>query len=444
MDGESHLAGSGPALGMTSMALDTSINLPLRYLLRGRPALRSFIAIRAADELGSQMLNVAVGWYVYTATGDPMSLAYVGLAQFLPNIGMALIAGQAADRFDRRKIVGLSLFIQTLCLATFGMWSAATAPSAGPVYLLLLVIGSARAFTSPAMSAMLPRLVSGEEFPRAVAATSSAFQICTIVGPAVGGLIYAVSGPAMFAVATGLYFLATTQARRLAGGGCQAGDRESELSDKSVLAGIRYIRSNRLLLALISLDLFAVLLGGVTALLPIYAKDILVVGPIGLGCLRSAPGVGAAIIGLVLAHRTIDRGAGKLMLACVAGFGLATVVFALSTNFWLSLTALAAAGGFDVVSMVIRQTLLQISTPDAMRGRVSAVNWVFIGASSELGAFESGATAALFGTVTAALVGGLGTLAVVALWTGLFPELRRADKLMAAETNDPALASNNR
>jgi predicted MFS family arabinose efflux permease len=358
-----------------------------------------------------------------------------------PNVVMALIAGQAADRFDRRKIIALSLFIQTLCLAAFSAWSTETAPSAGPVYLLLLVIGSARAFSSPAMSAILPNVVSGEEFPRAVAATSSVSQICTIVGPAVGGLIYAVSGPAMFTVATGLYFVAMTQARRLAGGRRPADGQKSDLTDRSVLAGIRYIRSNRLLLALISLDLFAVLLGGVTALLPIYARDILVVGPIGLGCLRCAPGVGAAVIGIVLAHRTIERGVGKLMLACVAGFGLATVVFALSTNFWLSLTALAAAGGFDMVSMVIRQTLLQISTPDAMRGRVSAVNWVFIGASSELGEFESGATAALFGTVPAALLGGLGTLVVVALWTGLFPELRRADKLVTAETNDAALAS---
>lgn len=421
---------------MTSMALDTSAKLPLLRLLRERAALRSFIAIRAADELGAQMLNVAVGWHVYAATHDPMSLAYVGLAQFLPNIAMVLIAGQAADRCDRRKIIGLSLFMQALCLAAFGAWSAATAPFAAPAYLLLLVIGSARAFSAPAMSAMLPRVVSGEDFPRAVAATSSAIQICTIAGPAVGGLIYAVSGPAMFALAAGLYVLAMMQSRRLADGRRPAGDQESGLTDKSVLAGIRYVRSSRLLLALISLDLFAVLLGCVTALLPISAQDILAVGPIGLGCLRCAPGVGAAVVGLALAHRTIERGAGKLMLACVAGFGLATVVFALSASFWLSLAALVAAGGFDMVSMVIRQTLVQIATPDAMRGRVSAVNWLFVGASSELGEFESGATAALLGTVPAALLGGLGTLAVVALWTRLFPELRRADTLATAEPND--------
>jgi MFS family permease len=422
---------------MTPVVLDTTTRRPLLELLRERPALRSFIAIRAADELASQMLNVAIGWYVYAATRDPMSLAYVGLAQFLPTIGMVLIAGQAADRFERRKVVGLSLFVQTFCLATFGVWSAVKAPAAGPVYLLLVVMSTARAFSAPAMSAMLPHVVNAEEFPRAVAATSSAFQICTIVGPAVGGVIYAISGSAMFALATALLFFALTQAHRLAGGRPADDDQKTNLADRSLLAGVHYIRSNRLLLALISLDLFAVLLGGVTALLPIYAKDVLAVGTIGLGCLRCAPGVGAAVIGLLLAHRTIERGAGKLMLACVSGFGLATIVFAVSANFWLSLTALIAAGGFDMVSMVIRQTLVQVSTPNAMRGRVSAVNWVFIGASNELGEFESGVAAALFGTVPAAVLGGVGTLVVVALWARLFPELRHADRLIPADINAP-------
>jgi MFS family permease len=400
-------------------------------LPRERGLLRSFIVLRAADELASQMLNVGIGWYVYAATNDPISLAYVGLAQFLPNIGLSLIAGHAADRLDRRHIVGISLVIQCLCLAAFGAWSVAAPPSAAAVYLLLLVVGSARAFFSPAMSAMLPHVVSEEELPHAVAAASSVFQICTIAGPAIGGLAYAVSGPAMFAAAAGLFGLATTQACRLKTGHWRTGDQQSDVTDKSVLAGVRFIRSSRLLLGLISLDLFAVLLGGVTALLPIYAKDILVVGPIGLGCLRCAPGAGAAVVGLVLAHRTIQRGAGRLMLFCVAGFGLATIVFSLSVNFWLSLAALAAAGGFDMVSMVIRQTLVQLSTPDTMRGRVSAVNGIFIGASSELGEFESGLAAAVFGTVPAAVLGGLGTLAVVALWSGLFPELRRAGGLSA-------------
>ena len=411
---------------------NSSPNLPLLHFLRERPALRRFIAIRTFDELSSQMLNVAIAWYVYSATHNPMSLAYVGLARFLPNISMVLIAGHTVDRLDRRKIIGLSLLVQTVCVAIFSALSATSALSGAPVYLLLVILGAAQAFQSPAMPATLPRLVSAEEFPRAVALSSSAFQICSLAGPAVGGLLYALSGPGMFAFATALYLIALTQVPGLVGGPQQMARVEQRTpKDESPLGGIRYIRSNPLLLGVISLDLFAVLFGGVTALLPIYAKDILNVGPAGLGCLRCAPGIGAAIIGLVLVHRTIQRNAGKLMLACVAGFGVATIVFALSKNIWLSLIALVAAGGFDMVSMVIRQTLLQIATPDAMRGRVSAVQWMFIGASSELGEFESGATAVLFGTVHAALLGGLGTLAVVAIWTKLFPELPRADKLAA-------------
>lgn len=418
------------ALRMTAMAPNSSAKLPLLHFLQEQPALRSFILIRAMEELSSQMLNVAIAWHVYSATHDPMSLAYVGLARFLPNIGMVLAAGQVADHFDRRRIIGVSLLLETLCMATLGALSATEALSVGRVYVLLFVLAAAQAFSSPAMSAMLPDLVSAEEFPRAVAVASSAFQICTLVGPAVGGLIYALSVPGMFAFSTALYLLALTQVRRLAIGRHEPRAEENGHTDESPLGGIRYIRTNRLLLGVISLDLFAVLLGGITALLPIYAKDILSAGPAGLGCLRCAPGIGAAAIGLVLTHRTIRSGAGKLMLACVAGFGFATLVFAVSTNLWLSLIALIGAGGFDMVSMVIRQTLVQVSTPGTMRGRVSAVQWVFIGASSELGEFESGATAALWGTVPAALLGGLGTLAVVALWSKIFPELLGADKLV--------------
>jgi MFS family permease len=415
---------------MATIPWNSRAHLPLLHFLRRQPALRSFMAIRALDELCSQMLNVALGWYVYSATHNPMSLGYVGLARFLPNFGMVLFAGHAADRLDRRKIIGLSLFLQVLCVAAFGALFASAALSIWPVYLLLSIIGAAQAFCSPAMSATLPRLVDSEEFPRAVAVVSSAWQICALAGPAIGGLLYALSGPGMFLFSALLYLVALAQVLRLADKRHVASFGEIEPKDASPLGGIRYIRSNRLLFSIISLDLFAVLLGGVTALLPIYAKDVLAVGPAGLGGLRCAPGVGAAIVGLVLAHRTIQRGAGKRMLLCVAGFGFATIVFALSRNLWLSLTALVAAGGFDMVSMVIRQTLVQVSTPDAMRGRVSAVQWMFVGASSELGEFESGATAALFGAVPAAFLGGLGTLAVVALWAKLFPELPRADRLV--------------
>jgi predicted MFS family arabinose efflux permease len=388
--------------------------------------LARFLAIHSADELGSQMLHVAIGWYLYSVTHSPMSLAYAGLAQFLPNAAAALAAGQAADRFERRKVVGWSLSVQFSCLAIFTLWTAVSAPAAAPVYVLLSVMGAARAFGSPTMSAMLPNIVSSADFPRAVASASSAFQICNIAGPAVGGLLYALGGRLVFAAAAGLYLFAMAQAWRLPAGG-----RREIPTDRSMLAGIRYVRSNRLLLSLLSLDLFAVLLGGVTGLLPIYAKDILAVGPIGLGCLRCAPAVGAAMVGLILAHRPMEHGGRKAMLSCVAGFGAATVIFAVSTKIWLSLAALFAAGAFDMVSMVIRHTLVQMATPDAMRGRVSAINWVFIGASAELGEFESGATAALFGAAPAALLGGLGTLAVVGLWIMIFPELRRKDRSLA-------------
>jgi MFS family permease len=409
--------------------VDASSEIPLRRLLSERPALRSFIAMRVAGALASQMLNVAIGWYIYAATNNPMSLAYVGLALFLPNVILVLFAGHAADEYDRRKIIAVSLFVQAACLAAFAVWATGRPPSAAPVYVMLVIIGSARAFSVPATTAMLPRLVGAAEFPRAVAVASSAFQISAIVGPALGGLVYAVGGMAVFAIATALYVFALAQVRFLQIEHPVADGPERELTDKRVLAGIHYIRSNRLLLGLISLDLFAVLLGGVTALLPIYAKDILAVGPAGLGWLRCAPAIGAAMVGVSLAHRPIGRQAGKLMLGCVAGFGVATICFAVSSNFWLSLAALIAVGGFDMVSMVIRQVLVQTSTPDAMRGRVSAVNWVFIGASNELGEFESGVTAALFGTVPAAVLGGMGTLVVVALWAWIFPELRHADRL---------------
>jgi len=414
----------------------TPIKHPLLQLLWEQPALRSFIAIRCADEFAVQMLTVAIGWYVYAATNSPMSLAYVGLAQFLPNVGLALVAGHVADRVDRRVVIALALLVQAVGVGALGIWTlVAAAPAAWPVYLLLLVVGTARSFDSPAMSALLPHLVSNEDFPRAVAAVQSAFQVSSLAGPAVGGLVYAASGTSLFAVVAGLYCFAAVQSLRLPSNSGTPDAETSEPADESVFAGIRYVRSNRLLLGLISLDLFAVLLGGVTALLPIYAKDILAVGPTGLGWLRCAPGIGAAIVGLALAHRTIGHGAGRLMLTCVAGFGLATVVFALSQSLWLSLLALAAAGGFDMVSMVIRHTLVQVATPDAVRGRVSAVNGVFVGASGDLGEFESGAAAALLGTVPAAVLGGLGTLAVVGLWAWLFPELRRADKLVTVEAD---------
>jgi len=404
--------------------------------IHARTSLRDFLTIRAADEIAIQMLNVALGWRVYAATHSAMSLAYVGLAQFLPNTALVLWAGQAADRFDRGKLMRLALAAEALALGAFAVWSANSLPSARPAYLLLIVLGSARAFFSPAMSATLPGIVDAAEFPRAAARDATICQISMVAGPAIGGVIYGFGGAAVFVVIAALFVLAALLVGKTPS---PRGALGLTLSP-GPLAGLRYVRRHRLLLSLISLDLLAVLLGGVTALLPIYARDILRVGPIGLGCLRCAPGVGAALVGLGVAHRAMKRHAGRRMLVCVAGFGVATAVFALSANFWLSLAALAAAGGFDMVSMVVRQTLVQLSTPDEMRGRVSAVNGLFVGASSELGEFESGATAALFGSVPAALIGGLGTLAVVALWAVIFPELRAAgsgESLYAKRSGEP-------
>jgi MFS family permease len=401
-------------------------------LLRTRPVLRGMVLIHSADELAAQMLNVVLGWYVYSVTRSPMSLAYLGLAQFLPKAAVLLLAGHAADRLDRRKVIAASLAIQCASLAAFAAWFATKGPSTVLLYALVSFLGPARSLAAPAMSAMLPRIVSKCEFSRAVAVNSSAFQVCAIAGPAIGGMLYAIGGTVVFASAAALYFLCLLQTRFLPNGPVAI---EEQPHGQDVLAGLRYVKAHRLLFALISLDLVAVLLGGVSALLPIYAREILFVGPLGLGCLRSAPGVGAAVAGLVLAHRETAGGTGRRMLLAVAGFGLATVVLALSRNFWLSLVALAIAGGFDMVSMVIRQTLIQLSTPDAMRGRVSAANWMFIGASAELGEFESGATAALWGTMPAAALGGLGTLAVVGLWSVLFPELREAREAQPENAN---------
>jgi len=404
---------------------------PLLDLLAREPNVRRFAGVRALLAFAGQMQTVAIGWHVYAVTGSAWHLGFVGLVQFLPGIVLFPLTGTVADRFDRRRVVAWSLLIQGL--ASLVLVGIAARPEVGlwPLYLILVVIGGARAFTMPALSSLLPNLVSPANFPRAVAIGSSVFQIATIAGPAIGGLIYAVHDLFLFGLAALMHFAAMALVFALRP---VHADSPASTPDESggVLAGLAFIRSHPVVLGAISLDLFAVLLGGVTALLPIYASDILAVGPTGLGLLRSAPAIGAALVGVTLAHRAIDRGAGVLMLACVAGFGVATIVFSLSTSVWVSVLALVALGGFDMVSMVIRQTLVQMSTPDSMRGRVSAVHFLFIGASNQLGEFESGVTAALFGVVPAALLGGIGTLAVVAIWAVAFPALRRVDRLRDA------------
>jgi MFS family permease len=395
--------------------------------------------------IGTQMQAVAVGWQVYAITGRKLDLGLVGLAQFLPFILFSLAGGQAADRFDRRRVLLVCYLLQVACALLLLGFAVAGMRDVRFIYGALALFGTARAFSAPAASALLPHLVPQENFSQAIAIGSSVRQVATISGPALGGLLwvlYGVSdggGPAgaasgarsgaslVYAVsaAAALCALVALAAMRIRTGRLEKG----EISWKTLLAGVRFVRSKRILLGSISLDLFAVFLGGAVALLPVYAQDILRVGPLGLGLLRSAPALGAATMAAVLARWPLKRRAGARMLVCVMGFGIATIVFGLSRSFALSLASLAVLGALDNVSVVIRLTLEQIATPPPMRGRVSAVNMMFIGASNELGDFESGLTAQLFGTVPAVVAGGVGTCVVVALWSWLFPELRKVDRL---------------
>ncbi len=387
-----------------------------------------FLAARFAASIGIQMQAVAVGWQVYDLTERPLYLGLVGLAQFVPLAGFSLLAGDAADRFDRRLILLGSHVLTTACSLALVFLSLAEAPPPWAFWAVLLVFGASRAFSRPAGQALLPQLVSESRLARAIAANSSLWQIAMIAGPALSGIVYAAGGAASVygatAVLSALAF-GFDAAMRIRLGRMEAGSASWE----RLLAGVHFVRRERVMLGAISLDLFAVLLGGAVALLPIFARDILKVGPWGLGFLRAAPAAGAALMAVWLARNPIERRVGRKMFVAVAVFGVATIVFGLSKSFPLSLAALVLLGGADMVSVVIRQTLVQLSTPAEMRGRVSAVNVVFIGASNELGEFESGLTAALFGTVPAVVIGGAGTLGVVALWNRMFPELRDADRL---------------
>jgi MFS family permease len=378
---------------------------------------------------GLEMLSVAVGWQVYEITRRPLDLGYVGLAQFLPNVFLFLIAGHAADRFSRKSVLLVCNLAFALCCALLIAITLHGPHDVRPIYVVLVLLGIVRSFNSPAGRSLLPLLVPAEVFPNAVAWNATMFQGATILGPALGGLLYAVwGGPAgvygVSVVACGIATLALARLRLRT-----SVRAKEEFTARTVLAGLRYIWTHKLILGAISLDLFAVLLGGAVALLPVYAREILRAGPWGLGLLRAAPGVGAAVIAILLAYRPLRSRVGKIMLFCVAGFGAFTIVFGVSHNLPLSLISLALVGASDMVSIVVRGTLVQIATPDAVRGRVNAVDMIFIGASNELGEFESGVTAHWFGTVHAVIIGGAGTLLVVGLWAWLFPELRNADRL---------------
>jgi MFS family permease len=384
---------------------------------------------RMLSVVASEMQSVAVAWQVYEITHRAIDLGYVGLAQFLPGILLSLVAGHTADRFDRRRVLLVCYVGYALCSAILLWQSARHLSNVHVIFLILSLLGTVRAFSGPASQALMPQLIHDEHFPNAVAWSSSIFTTSTILGPALGGLIYAAGrgATAVYAVAVPMYLLSLLSISLIATRTGRLEKRAASL--ETVLAGFKYVWEQKIILGSISLDLFAVLLGGAVALLPIYADTILHVGPRGLGLLRSAPAIGAAMMAVLLANRPLRRRAGATMLWCVAAFGAATVAFGISRSFFFSLVMLFVTGATDMVSVIVRGTLVQIATPPEMRGRVSAVNLLFIGASNEFGEFESGLTAQWFGAVRAVILGGVGTLLVVGMWAWGFPELRKVQTL---------------
>ena len=373
--------------------------------------------------LALQMQTVAIGWQLYSLTDSALDLGLVGLVQFIPTVVLTLVVGQVADRYDRRLVVIVCELAQgatgvVLALGSFGGWLTRDG-----ILTMAAILGAARAFENPARAAYLPRLVPLGMLPRAIATVTSAGQTARIVGPALGGLLYALGATVVYAIVAVLFVVGAILIAFV--GGVPRDAPPDEVTPASLFSGIAFIVRQRLLLGLLSLDLFAVLLGGATALLPIYARDILGTGPWGLGLLRAAPAIGALVMSLVLSRRPVGRHAGPVLCTGIVLFGLATIVFGLSTTLPLSLAALFVLGLVDLLSVVIRQSLVQMRTPDGMRGRVSAVHSLFTGTSNQLGEFESGLLAALFGAVPAVLIGGIGTIVVVAVWMAHFPELRR-------------------
>ena len=398
----------------------------------GRSALRHrdfrlLVIAFVAEAFALQMSFVAIGWQVYSVRENPLDLGLVGLAEFLPLLLLALPAGQLADRVPRRNLLAVMVSVNVVVLGGLLAVTASGADRVWPFFALAFLQGVGSAIGAPAGRALTPSLVPQEILLSALAQRSIAFQLSAVVGPAVGGLLFAVNAELVYVVAIGLSLVALGCVLALRSGRIPAADGVAGLDE--VMAGVRLIRRTNVLLGAISLDLFAVLLGGAVALLPIFAKDILEVGPTGLGLLRAAPAVGALIAAALIARYPIRRRAGPKLLFVVAGFGICMVAFGLSRQMWLSMLALALGAGLDMVSVVLRSTILPLVTPDELRGRVNAVEMVFISASNELGAFESGVAAALIGAVPAVVVGGVATVVVAAVWWKLFPSLARVDRL---------------
>jgi MFS family permease len=406
---------------MTSSASKPAEDPGALALFRNRDFAFYWIA-RFTTSIAVQMQIVAISWQVWELTKDPLDLGFIGLAEFVPAIALGLITGAAADRYDRRTILILCYGIEAVCSASFFWFSWHGLTQAWPIFVILVVLGVARAFTSPASSALMPNLVPREQFGRAVALNSMSWQVATISGPALGGVVLLLGTDVVYASTFVGILLSSMMMWRVTPRPASGG--REPVSWATLLAGLHFIRSRPVIFGAISLDLFAVLFGGAVALLPIYATDILAVGPQGLGALRAAPGVGALLIAIYLAHRPITHRLGYIMFACVGLWGLSIIIFGISTWFWLSLAMMAVSGAVDMVSVYVRQNVIQLGTPDQMRGRVSAVNSIFIGASNELGQFRAGVMGVFFGPIGTVLIGGVATVIVTGLWMKFFPALR--------------------
>ncbi len=413
----------------------------MRFLPADRLALlnnRSFVLFmltRLLSTIGAQMQTVAVGWQVYEKTANPLDLGWVGLSQFAPFILFILPAGYFADHHERRRILAMCYSVQVLCALALAVYTWSGAAEVWPIFVVMTLLGTARAFSMPAGQSMLPNLVTSAQFGKSVAISSTVSQGSSILGPTLGGLLLLVGVQTVYIVVmlcALASFMAIQSVRELPTPSAANRTSSSELAEESgwrkLLIGLNFVRSRPLVLGAISLDLVAVLFGGATALLPIYASDILHVGPGGLGMLRSATGVGAVACALWLTAHPINHKVGHWLFGSVLTFGVSIIVFGSSTHFWLSLCALTLLGASDMMSVFIRNYLVQLVTPDAIRGRVSAVTAVFVGASNELGEFESGVTAAWWGTVRAVVIGGVVTVSVSLLWMKLFPSLRKMDR----------------
>lgn len=398
-----------------------------RYAAFRHSSYLRFWVARFFMTFATQIVSVAVGWQVYDLTRDPFDLGLVGLVQFAPALLLVLVTGAVADRFGRRLVMGLASLLEMACAAALLWLSVRGLGSAAPVFAVLLVFGVARAFFGPASASLVANLVPAKDFANAVAWNSSAWQTATIVGPVAGGLLYGLASEAAYGTAAAMMGIASLLIFSIPKPKQHTETERPSL--ETIFAGFRYIRSEKVVLGAISLDLFAVLLGGAVALLPVYARDILELGPWGLGLLRAAPGIGAISVAIWLAGHPIRDHAGIIMFVFVGLFGIFTAIFGLSTIPWLSIVALALLGAADMISVYIRETLIQLWTPDRVRGRVNAVNMVFVGASNELGEFRAGTMAAMIGTVPAVVLGGIGAVGVAGLWAWLFPELRKARRL---------------